>query len=280
MGLFAPADALVTFAALVAWIAVLHSSDVLQYAALGADAGFWFTALAVSTSHVLYAVVWFAPSSFRLVAEQGALRGFGSNAVGVFAVLVGAAKAAQQLGALAFALAATECAKVGSSPSHPEWSDCTTARFSLTSAPAVLLELLAAAQPAQWLVAILLLAAGQVHLFSHAPFQNHGYGIGGHTNSAAGLQPLTTRLITWTHSLCSQALNAAIYAAIGKDGVYYGFKLGRPVPWCTGFPFNLGFRHPQYVGGFCSQLGVLALLATPVRPRPKHAARNALLSLS
>jgi len=59
-----------------------------------------------------------------------------------------------------------------------------------------------------------------------------------------------------------QMLNAAIYAAIGKDGVYYGFKLGAPVPWCDGFPFNLGFRHPQYVGGFCTQLGVIAVLTT------------------
>jgi hypothetical protein len=27
----------------------------------------------------------------------------------------------------------------------------------------------------------------------------------------------------------------------------------------TGFPYGTGFRHPQYVGGFVSQLGVLAL---------------------
>lgn len=59
-----------------------------------------------------------------------------------------------------------------------------------------------------------------------------------------------------------QTLNTAIYAAIGKDGVYYGFKLGAPVPWCEGFPFNLGFRHPQYVGGFCSQLGIISLVSS------------------
>jgi len=46
----------------------------------------------------------------------------------------------------------------------------------------------------------------------------------------------------------SQILNLAIYYQIGNDGVYYGFKLQRPVPWCTGFPFNVGLRHPQYVG--------------------------------
>ena len=61
--------------------------------------------------------------------------------------------------------------------------------------------------------------------------------------------------------VAGQALNLGIYRAIGKDGVYYGFKLGRPVPWSTAFPFNLGFRHPQYVGGMLCQLGVLLILA-------------------
>ena len=45
--------------------------------------------------------------------------------------------------------------------------------------------------------------------------------------------------------LAGQTLNVAIYRAIGNDGVYYGFKLGRTVPWCSGFPFNIGLRHPQ-----------------------------------
>ena len=45
--------------------------------------------------------------------------------------------------------------------------------------------------------------------------------------------------------LVGQSLNLAIYRAIGNDGVYYGFKLGRTVPWCSGFPFNIGLRHPQ-----------------------------------
>ena len=46
-------------------------------------------------------------------------------------------------------------------------------------------------------------------------------------------------------------------------GLADGFKLGAPVPWSTAFPFNAGFRHPQYVGGYASQLGVLLLLASP-----------------
>ncbi len=69
----------------------------------------------------------------------------------------------------------------------------------------------------------------------------------------------------WCWAACAasvaagQTLNFAMYATIGNAGVYYGFKLGRPVPWCDGFPFNLGFRHPQYVGGLLTQLGLLAL---------------------
>ena len=57
-----------------------------------------------------------------------------------------------------------------------------------------------------------------------------------------------------------QVLNVAIYLAIGKDGVYYGFKLGRKVPWSTAFPFNAGYRHPQYAGAVLSQLGVLLIV--------------------
>lgn len=60
-----------------------------------------------------------------------------------------------------------------------------------------------------------------------------------------------------------QGLNAAVYEAIGKNGVYYGVKLGERVPWSTGFPFSAGFRHAQYVGAYLSQMGLLALLASP-----------------
>mmetsp|Transcript_27804 Transcript_27804/g.54637 ORF Transcript_27804/g.54637 Transcript_27804/m.54637 type:complete len:227 (-) Transcript_27804:66-746(-) len=69
--------------------------------------------------------------------------------------------------------------------------------------------------------------------------------------------------------LPGQALNIGIYRAIGSDGVYYGCKLGRPVPWASGFPFNLGLRHPQYVGAMLSWSGVFALLAaTPSTAMP------------
>lgn len=45
-------------------------------------------------------------------------------------------------------------------------------------------------------------------------------------------------------------LNHQIYEKIGAVGVYYGFKLGRHVPWVTGYPFNV-WRHPQYFGAWC-----------------------------
>ena len=71
---------------------------------------------------------------------------------------------------------------------------------------------------------------------------------------------------TWSYAVFAlylavgQGLNAAMYAAIGNDGVYYGFRLGRQVPWCKGFPFNVGLRHPQYVGGVLTILGALFVL--------------------
>ena len=66
----------------------------------------------------------------------------------------------------------------------------------------------------------------------------------------------------WCWAACAasvaagQTLNFAMYATIGNAGVYYGFKLGRPVPWATAFPFNVGLRHPQYVGVVLTILGL------------------------
>mmetsp|Transcript_107784 Transcript_107784/g.344087 ORF Transcript_107784/g.344087 Transcript_107784/m.344087 type:complete len:230 (-) Transcript_107784:24-713(-) len=57
-----------------------------------------------------------------------------------------------------------------------------------------------------------------------------------------------------------QTLNLAMYSAIGNAGVYYGFKLGREVPWASGFPFNVGLRHPQYVGVVLTLYGGLLVL--------------------
>lgn len=64
---------------------------------------------------------------------------------------------------------------------------------------------------------------------------------------AATCQRLTDAPHTLSARVRAQVLNISIYKAIGNDGVYYGFKLGRPVPWSSAFPFNAGFRHPQCV---------------------------------
>jgi hypothetical protein len=56
-----------------------------------------------------------------------------------------------------------------------------------------------------------------------------------------------------------QTLNVAMYSAIGNAGVYYGFKMGHDVPWAYGFPFNVGLRHPQYVGVVLSISGASTL---------------------
>uniref|UniRef100_A0A7S0A4S6 phosphatidyl-N-methylethanolamine N-methyltransferase n=1 Tax=Pyrodinium bahamense TaxID=73915 RepID=A0A7S0A4S6_9DINO len=45
-----------------------------------------------------------------------------------------------------------------------------------------------------------------------------------------------------------QLLNGCVYQAIGAVGVYYGSQLGYDVPWCNGFPYNLGISDPQYCG--------------------------------
>jgi methylene-fatty-acyl-phospholipid synthase len=58
-----------------------------------------------------------------------------------------------------------------------------------------------------------------------------------------------------------QGLNAAIYRAIGKAGVYYGYRLGESVPWVTGFPFSI-VPHPQYIGVCMSVIGINAFCAT------------------
>lgn len=55
-----------------------------------------------------------------------------------------------------------------------------------------------------------------------------------------------------------QLFNAAIYAAIGQNGVYYGNRFGATLgPWVTGFPFNVPLvgRHPQYFGVLLSIWG-------------------------
>eukprot|EP00457_Paulinella_chromatophora_P019574 gb/GEZN01021288.1/.p1 GENE.gb/GEZN01021288.1/~~gb/GEZN01021288.1/.p1 ORF type:complete len:198 (+),score=3.89 gb/GEZN01021288.1/:50-643(+) len=56
-----------------------------------------------------------------------------------------------------------------------------------------------------------------------------------------------------------QLLNIWTYQSLGRDGVYYGARLGRPVPWVNGFPFST-LSHPQYIGCSLSAWGVAAIM--------------------
>uniref|UniRef100_A0A7S0Q3H6 phosphatidyl-N-methylethanolamine N-methyltransferase n=1 Tax=Coccolithus braarudii TaxID=221442 RepID=A0A7S0Q3H6_9EUKA len=188
--MLARADVACLVAGFSLWFSVVGASG-----GLSADAFFAaltlrsvLAALLISSSHVLYALVWYSPKSFMSLCAALAPR---STAVSVFSALVAVAKVTQQVGLIGWA-----------------------------STHGNVLEMVISMGAVRWVTALLLMGVGQ-------------------------------------------SLNLSIYRAIGKDGVYYGFKLGRPVPWSTAFPFNAGFRHPQYVGGMLSQLGVFALLATP-----------------
>ncbi|KAG2485193.1 hypothetical protein HYH03_016082 [Edaphochlamys debaryana] len=66
-----------------------------------------------------------------------------------------------------------------------------------------------------------------------------------------------------------QALNFGTYKALGTAGVYYGCRLGKPIPWVHGWPFDT-VAHPQYVGCILSVWGALALMLHAV-PLPTAA---------
>ena len=78
-----------------------------------------------------------------------------------------------------------------------------------------------------------------------------------------GAHPLLLLLVLAVGGF-GEALNMGIYNTIGKDGVYYGVKLGKKIPWVHGFPFNV-CGHPQYVGCtlFLWALSAPVLLAGP-----------------
>ena len=93
----------------------------------------------------------------------------------------------------------------------------------------------------------------------------HVYSPDALTPSSVLAQPLWRIVLGAAGLLLGQGLNAGIYSAIGRNGVYYGNIFGAPLgPWCTGFPFNipgvLG-RHPQYTGVLLSLWGGVLLTA-------------------
>jgi hypothetical protein len=88
-------------------------------------------------------------------------------------------------------------------------------------------------------------------------FGGAAYGL----SNFAALPPLNE----WTIALLAilglgQLLNFSVYNAIGKKGVYYGYKLGVKIPWCTSFPYNVPFlAHPQYLGAVSSYCAIYLL---------------------
>jgi len=57
-----------------------------------------------------------------------------------------------------------------------------------------------------------------------------------------------------------QHLNIAVYNALGVNGVYYGNRFGKDIPWVKSYPYNVWQdMHPQYLGCLTSLLGVYLL---------------------
>jgi protein-S-isoprenylcysteine O-methyltransferase Ste14 len=55
-----------------------------------------------------------------------------------------------------------------------------------------------------------------------------------------------------------QVLNWAVWKKLGIDGVCYGVKYDKPVPWITSFPYNI-MNDPQYIGAICTVWGLFLL---------------------
>lgn len=67
-----------------------------------------------------------------------------------------------------------------------------------------------------------------------------------------------------------QLLNFRVYQLLGRDGVYYGFRFGKQIPWQTSWPYGnsnslVRFRDPQYVGSMSTLVGLL-ILGGPIVP--------------
>jgi methylene-fatty-acyl-phospholipid synthase len=59
-----------------------------------------------------------------------------------------------------------------------------------------------------------------------------------------------------------QMLNVGVFYRLGAAGVFYGDRLGHPVPWCREFPFTV-CPHPQYVGSVLTIWGVFLIIRFP-----------------
>jgi len=55
-----------------------------------------------------------------------------------------------------------------------------------------------------------------------------------------------------------QALNVYVFQTLGKEGVFYGNRFGKTIPWVSSWIFDT-ISHPQYVGCVLSYVGVWML---------------------
>jgi methylene-fatty-acyl-phospholipid synthase len=62
--------------------------------------------------------------------------------------------------------------------------------------------------------------------------------------------------------LAGQLLNLSVFRVLGRVGVFYGNRLGQPVPWRRTFPFTW-FEHPQYLGTVLTIWGFFVLMRFP-----------------
>ena len=92
---------------------------------------------------------------------------------------------------------------------------------------------------------------------------------------------VSLRYMSLTHLVCGiyifvlgLIIYFSVWAKLGVNGVCYGYKLGQPVKWVTGFPFNLGLRHPLYIGLTLIIMGLAVILID------KASAENGILLLS
>jgi len=71
-----------------------------------------------------------------------------------------------------------------------------------------------------------------------------------------------------------QTLNGAAYRRLGLDGIYYGARFNKSIPWCSKWPYGgpLAVPHPQYVGSVISMLGAIVLTSSPEHYASGHAA--------
>jgi len=67
--------------------------------------------------------------------------------------------------------------------------------------------------------------------------------------------PLWVYLLELMLILVGQYLNYRVYALLGMDGVYYGTRFGKNIPWVTEFPYS-HMSDPQYIGCILTVLGI------------------------